>query len=114
MTSRSTGSDRGHEQSATIVVWAREGSARSALLAAERIASLVDGAPLALAGHRLVSLRIADMDVRREGGTNLAHVTLHLRAVTEVISCPPPLSAGMLHASKRTRHARPKRQGPAH
>jgi Protein of unknown function (DUF3168) len=82
----STGSDRGHEQDATIVVWAKEGSARSALLAAERIAVLLDGAALVLVGHRLVSLRAADVDVRREGGTNLARVTLRLRAVTEVVT----------------------------
>jgi hypothetical protein len=81
----STGSDRGHEQDATLVVWAREGSARSALLAAERMAALLDGAPLPLVGHRLVDLRVADIDVRRDGGANLAQVTLRLRAVTEVI-----------------------------
>ena len=81
----STGSDRGHEQDAAIVVWAREGSARSALLAAERIAALLDGAALALAGHRLVNLRVAGIEVRREAGTNLARVTLRMRAVTEVI-----------------------------
>ena len=80
----STGSDRGHEQDATLVVWAREGSARSALLAAERIVVLIDGAPLQLDGHRLVDLRVAGIDVRRDGGANLAQVTLRLRAVTEV------------------------------
>ncbi len=81
----STGSDRGHEQDAAIAVWAREGSARSALLAAERIAALLDGAALALAGHRLVNLRVAGIDVRREPGTGLARVTLRIRAVTEAI-----------------------------
>jgi Protein of unknown function (DUF3168) len=80
----STASDTGHEQDATIVVWAREGSARSALLAAERIAALLHNAPLSLVGHRLINLRVDDIDVRREGGTNLARVTLRLRAVTEV------------------------------
>ncbi len=81
----STGSDRGHEQDATLVVWARAGSARSALLVAERITVLLDGAPLPLVGDRLVNLRVAGIDVRPDGGANLAHVTLRLRAVTEVI-----------------------------
>ncbi len=80
----STGSDRGHAQDAAIVLWAREGSARSALLAAERIAALLDGAALTLAGHRLVSLRVAGIEAGRDGAANLARVTLRLAAVTEV------------------------------
>jgi hypothetical protein len=80
----STGSERGHEHDATVVVWAREGSARSALLAAERIATLLDGAALTLVDHRLVHLRTTSIDVRRDGGTGLAQVTVRLRAVTEV------------------------------
>jgi hypothetical protein len=81
----STGSDRGHEHDAAIVVWGRVGSARSALLAAERIAALLDGAALAPAGHRLVNLRVADTEVGRDDATNLARVTVRLRAVTEAI-----------------------------
>ena len=80
----STGSDRGHEQDAAVIVWAREGSARSALLAAERIAALIDDAALPLVGHRLVRMRVSGNDVTREGNTNLARVTVRLRAVTEV------------------------------
>lgn len=80
----STGSDRGHEQDATIVVWGREGSARSALAAAERIGALLHGAALALDGHRLVNLRVTELASSRDDKTGLARVTLHLRAVTEV------------------------------
>ena len=79
----STASDRGHEQDASIVVWAREGSARSALLVAERLASLLDEAALVLDGHRLVNLRVTEMNADRDADTNLARVTLRLRAVTE-------------------------------
>ena len=82
----STGSDQGHAHEAAIVVWAKAGSARSALDLAVRLEALLHEAALPLDGHRLVTLRVADMDVRREGGTNLARVTLRLRAVTEVIS----------------------------
>jgi hypothetical protein len=80
----STASDRGHEQEAAIVVSGREGSARTALLAAERFAALLDGAAPALGGHRLVDLRVTTVEATRDERTNLARVTLRLRAVTEV------------------------------
>jgi Protein of unknown function (DUF3168) len=80
----STASDRGHEQDASILVWGKEGSARSALLVAERLATLVDGAALVLDGHRLVNLRVTELEAGRDGDTNLARVTLRLRAVTEI------------------------------
>ena len=80
----STASDRGHEQDASIVVWAKEGSARSALLVAERLAVLLDGAALVLDGHRLVNLRVSELDAARDPDTNLARLTLRLHAVTEV------------------------------
>ena len=82
----STASDRGHEQDATIVVWGREGSARSALLVAERFATLLDGAALPLDGHRLVDLRVTELGARRERDTNVARLSLRLRAVTEAIT----------------------------
>jgi len=80
----STGSDRGHEQGASIAVWAREGSARSALLVADRLSALLEGAGLALGGHRLVALRVGAIEAARDAATGLARVTLRLRAVTEV------------------------------
>ena len=81
----STASDRGHEQDASILIWGKEGSAPSALLVAERLASLLDGAALVLDGHRLVNLRVTELEAGRDGDTNLARVTLRLRAVTEAI-----------------------------
>ncbi len=81
----STDLDRGHEQDVSLVVWAREGSARTGLLAAERLAELLDDADLALSGHRLVSLRVTTLAAARDRETNLARVTLRLRAVTEVV-----------------------------
>lgn len=74
---------RGHEQEAALVVYAKPGSARSALLAAERIAALLDDAALALAGHRLVNLRVTAIESARDEKTGLARATLRLRAVTE-------------------------------
>lgn len=80
----STSSDRGHEQSLAIVVWAQPGSAASALAAADRIAALLDGAPLALAGHHLVQLAATALDTDRDAETGLARATLRLRATSEV------------------------------
>ena len=80
----STASDRGHEQDMSITVWANEGSARSALLVAERLSELLEGAALVLDGHRLVALRVGDIDVRRDGHANLTRAALRLRALTEV------------------------------
>lgn len=75
---------RGHEQEAALLVWAKPGSARSALLVAERIAALLDDAALSLDGHRLVNLRVTATEAARDDKTGLARATLRLRAVTEV------------------------------
>ena len=80
----STDLDRGHEQDLALVVWSREGSARSGLEVAERLAALLDGADLPLAGHRLVNLRLTAITAAREDRTGLTRVSVRLRAVTEV------------------------------
>jgi Protein of unknown function (DUF3168) len=74
----------GHEHTAAVVVWAKPGSAKSALAAAERMAALLHDAPLALSGHRLVLLRVAGIECDRDEKANLARATLRLRALTEV------------------------------
>jgi hypothetical protein len=80
----STDSGRGHEQTVSLIVWAERGSARTALAAAERFAAILDDAPLALDGHRLVNLRVMELASTRDKDTQLTRVTLRLRAVTEV------------------------------
>ena len=80
----STDPGRAHDQTASLVVWARPGSARSALLAAERFASLLHEADLPLAGHRLVLCRVTEVAAARDAATGLATATVRLRAVTEV------------------------------
>ena len=80
----STDLDGGHEHAAAITVYASPGSVRDALLAAERIAALIDDAPLALAGHRLVNLRVTAIETGRDTESQLSLVTLRLRAVTEM------------------------------
>ena len=79
----STDADRGHEQDLAIVVWSERGSARTGLAAAERFAAILDDASLALDGHRLVNLLVMEIASGRDKDTQLARVTLHLRAVTE-------------------------------
>jgi hypothetical protein len=81
----STGSDEGHAHEAAIVVWAREGGARSGLDAAARLAALLHEAALTLDGHRLVSLRVAALETARDDKTGLARATLRLTALTEVL-----------------------------
>ena len=80
----STDFDRGHEQDATVVVWAERGSARTALAVAERFASILDDAALSLDGHRLVNLRVTELSAERDKDTQLTRVSLRLRAVTEM------------------------------
>ena len=79
----SSDGSRGHEHALAIVVWAKSGSAKTALAAAERMADLLHDASLALAGHRLVLIRAIEGD--RDDKTSLARATLRLRALTEVL-----------------------------
>ena len=79
----STDFSRGHEQDLDIVVWSERGGARAALAAAERFATILDDAPLALDGHRLVNLRVTALASERDEDTRLIRVTVSLRAVTE-------------------------------
>jgi hypothetical protein len=79
----SSGDARGHEHELAIAVWAKSGSARSALLAAERMADLLHDAALSVAGHRLVLVRVTAIEADRDDKANLARATLRLRALTE-------------------------------
>jgi hypothetical protein len=80
----STDAYRGHEQNLGIVVWSERGGARTALTVAERFAAILDDAPLALEGHRLVNLRVTELACERDKDSGLTRVTLRLRAVSEV------------------------------
>lgn len=73
----------GHQHAFTITVWSVEGSARPALAAAARIAQALDDAPLALAGHRLVTLRPAAAETARDRATGRVRVALRFTALTE-------------------------------
>lgn len=75
---------RRHRQALALVVFAKPGSTRSALDAAERIGALLDDADLALAGHALVLLRLRSLAALRDERSGEARATLHFEAVTEV------------------------------
>jgi hypothetical protein len=82
----STSSDRGSELRLSLVVWAGEtSSARLALEVAAAVAARLDGAPLVLAGHRLVALAYLGSQLARDAATRLPTVTLEFRAVTEAL-----------------------------
>lgn len=77
---------RRHAHALSLVVFARPGSTRSALDAAERMAERLADAPLALAGHALVTLRVQSVSVARDERSGEARATLSLQAVTEAVA----------------------------
>ncbi|TXM87509.1 hypothetical protein FV223_27180 [Methylobacterium sp. WL116] len=72
-----------HQHSHALVVFARPGSVRTALDAAERMSLLVADPALALTGHALVTLRVQAIATRRDERTGEARAVLTLQAVTE-------------------------------
>lgn len=81
----SCSTQRGHEQEFAILVWAKRGSAASALAAADRLATVLDDAPLVLVGHRLVSLAVTAIEAEHDEEAASARIAVRLRAVTEVL-----------------------------
>lgn len=79
----SSSTETGHEQEIEILVWSRPGSFAGALSVADRIAMLLDGASLPLAGHHLVSLAATGIASSFDAEARAARVTIRLRAVTE-------------------------------
>ncbi|MGU3536715.1 DUF3168 domain-containing protein [Methylobacterium sp. A54F] len=72
-----------HAHTLQLVVFARAGSARTGLDAAERMARLITDANLAPAGHAVVTLRVRALSAARDERTGEARSTLTLEAVTE-------------------------------
>jgi hypothetical protein len=81
----SAGDDFGEEHQLTLHAWSRQGGHREAHLVAGALMAALDDAPLALAAHRLVNLRFAVADVRREADGRTYHALVRFRAVTEPI-----------------------------
>ena len=83
VTDWSTGTERGEEHQLTLHAWSRQGGHKEAHLVAGAVLQALDDAPLTLSGHRLVNLRFALVDVRREADGRTYHALVRFRAVTE-------------------------------
>jgi hypothetical protein len=81
----STRDQQGDEQKLDITVWGKAGLASSALSACDRIAEMLDDAPLSMSGQRLIALMVTQTDVRRDRASGLARATVTLKAFTEKV-----------------------------
>ncbi|MBM3529051.1 MAG: DUF3168 domain-containing protein [Alphaproteobacteria bacterium] len=79
----SAGDAPGEEHQLTLHAWSRQGGHREAHLIAGALLQALDDAPLELDGHRLVNLRFAVADVRREADGRTYHALVRFRAMTE-------------------------------
>lgn len=74
------------EHQLTLHAWSRQGGHREAHVIAGALLAALDDAPLAPDGHRLVNLRFALADIRREADGRTYHALVRFRAVTEPLS----------------------------
>ncbi|AVT75952.1 phage ORFG08 [Rhodopseudomonas palustris] len=74
------------EHQLTLHAWSRQGGHKEAHLITGALLQALDDAPLAPSGHRLVNLRFALADIRREPDGRTYHALVRFRAVTEPIS----------------------------
>ena len=70
------------EHQLTLHAWSRHGGHKEAHSIAAALLSALDDAPLTLSGHRLVNLRFAIADIRRDS-SRAYHAVVRFRAVTE-------------------------------
>jgi hypothetical protein len=66
-----------------LVAWSQQGGDAEALGIAQRVATLLDDAPLSPEGHRLVLLRVRETQVGRPDKQGLRRATVTLDALTE-------------------------------
>jgi hypothetical protein len=85
MSDFSAGGERGEEHQLTLHAWSRQGGHREAHLIAGALLQALDDAPLTLSDHRLINLRFALADVRREADGRTYHALVRFRAVTEPV-----------------------------
>jgi hypothetical protein len=83
VTDFSTGTEPGEEHQITLHAWSRQGGHREAHLISGALLQALDDAPLPLADYRLVNLRFATADVRREADGHTYHALVRFRAMTE-------------------------------
>jgi hypothetical protein len=83
VTNFSTGDAPLAEHQLTLHAWSRQGGHKQAHMIAGALLQALDDAPLAPDGHRLVNLRFALADIRRESDGRTYHALVRFRAVTE-------------------------------
>ena len=83
ITNLATDDEGSEEHLLTLHAWSRQGGHREAHAITGALVQALDDAPLALAGHRLVYLRFALADVRRESDGRTYHGLVRFRALTE-------------------------------
>lgn len=71
------------EHQLTLHAWSRQGGHKEAHVIAGALLQALDDAPLTPTGHRLVNLRFAIADIRREADGRTYHALVRFRAVTE-------------------------------
>ena len=71
------------EHQLTLHAWSRQGGHKEAHVIAGALLSALDDAPLSPDGHRLINLRFAIADIRREADGRTYHALVRFRAVTE-------------------------------
>jgi hypothetical protein len=82
----SAGGEPSEEHQLTLHAWSRQGGHREAHLIAGALLEALDDAPLALDAHKLINLRFALADVRREADGRTYHALVRFPAVTEPLS----------------------------
>jgi len=74
------------EHTLTLHAWSRQGGHRQAHVITGALLQALDDAPLHPDGHRLVNLRFALADIRREPDGRTYHALVRFRAVTEPVT----------------------------
>jgi Protein of unknown function (DUF3168) len=85
ITDWSTGTESGEEHQLTLHAWSRQGGHKEAHVVAGALLAALDDAALTLDQHRLINLRFALADVRRETDGRTYHALVRFRAVTEPV-----------------------------
>ena len=81
----STSSDLGIEHLLAFDVWSLQPGMHEVLVIADLLSRVLQDTVLTLTDHRLVDLRFASLDTRREQNGRYARGMLRLRAVTETL-----------------------------
>jgi hypothetical protein len=79
----STDTSAGHEHTVLLHIWSRQGGQKEAHLIAGELVAALETIILDPAGQRLVNLRFATADIRREQDGRTWHGVVRFRAVTE-------------------------------